>query len=327
MSTLFTNFFVKINQILPLEHDFTEVLDSIALKPRMLYFYGEMPKNVAKDNKTVRPKTVAIVGSRHNTKYGEEIAYKMAYELARRGVIIVSGLAYGIDSISHRASLDAGGKTIAVLGTPINDIYPKSHESLAKEIIEKDGAILSEYAPRTPEYENSPLAVDEYLKNGKRSLNFKSTFLHRNRLISGLSDMIVVVEAANHSGTLNTAAHALNQGKEVFAVPGNITNPYSKGCNRLIQQGAYPYTDIDDLLKILFPEEFVNNRRKTPENNIKGDTEMETKILKALSKGLRNGEEIMESLKMDSPLFNESITLLEIKGQIRPLGANNWALM
>ena len=326
MSTLFTNFFKNINQIRPLEADFTEVLDAIALKPRMLYFYGKMPENVAINGKKTRPKTVAIVGSRHNTKYGEEIAYKMAYELAKRGVVIVSGLAYGIDSISHRATLEASGTTIAVLGTPINDIYPKSHQSLAKEIIEKGGAILSEYAPRTPEFENSPLAIDEYLKNGKRSLNYKSTFLHRNRLISGLSDIIVVVEAADHSGTLNTAAHALNQGKDVFAVPGNITNPYSRGCNSLIKQGATPYTEPEELLKILFPEDYRKKSRKKNLSPPRGDTEVETKILEALFKGLRRGEEIMDSLDLPSPSFNEAITLLEIKGLVRSLGLNNWSL-
>ena len=145
MSTLFNNFFEKINHFSPLEYNFTEVLDAIALKPKTLYFYGKIPENVSKNGTKMRPKTVAIVGSRHNTRYGEEIAYKLAYELAKKDVIIVSGLAYGIDSIGHRGCLDAGGKTIAVLGTPIDQIYPKTHLSLAKEIIEKNGAIISKY--------------------------------------------------------------------------------------------------------------------------------------------------------------------------------------
>ena len=112
MSTLFTNFFEKINQIPPLEHDFTEVLSTIALKPKILYFRGNLPKNMLKTAKTgvlSRPKTVAIVGSRHNTRYGEEVAYKLAYELGKKGVVVVSGLAYGIDSIAHRGCLAAGG--------------------------------------------------------------------------------------------------------------------------------------------------------------------------------------------------------------------------
>ena len=326
MSTLFTNFFEKCNQILPLEEEFTEVLESIALKPKTLYFYGKMPKNVSKDGKTYRPKAVAIVGSRKNTPYGEEIAYEMAYKLAQKGVVIISGLAYGIDSIAHRAALDAGGKTVAVLGTPIDYIYPKRHLKLAQEIIEKDGAVMSEYAPRNADYRDAPLAVDEALKNQKRCLNYKSTFLHRNRLISGLADIVVVVEAADHSGTLNTAAHALNQGKDVFAVPGNITNCNSVGCNRLIKQGAFPYLKPDDLLEVLFPEQYLKKHRKNHHALISGDTDEETKILKILSAGIRSGEEIIEKLNLSTETFNETITLLELKGLIRSLGTNNWAL-
>ncbi len=209
MSTLFSHFFEKINQIPPLEAKYTEVLGTIAVMPKMLYYYGKIPENIVK--------TVAIVGSRHNTRYGKEVAYKMAYELAKRGVIIISGLAYGIDSVAHQAALDAGGTTIAVLGTPIDQIYPKNHVGLAKDIINNGGAVLSEYAPGEKVY-------------------MKASFLERNRIISGLADIVVIVEAAEKSGTLNTAAHALNQGKEVYAVPGNITSPYSVGCNKLIAQ-------------------------------------------------------------------------------------------
>lgn len=304
MSTLFSHFSLKINQISPLETNFTEVLESIALKPKTLYFYGKMPKNVVENGKNVRQKAVAVVGSRHNTHYGEEVAYKLAYELAKNGVIIISGLAFGIDSIAHRAALDAGGKTIAILGTPINEIYPRAHESLAREIIEKDGAIISEYAPNENYYP-------------------KSTFLKRNRLISGLSDAVVVVEAANRSGTLNTAAHALNQGKDVYAVPGNITNPYSVGCNNLLKQGAIPYTEPNDLLFQLFPQKRFKPKKLTLPT---GGSEEETKILKALGSGLKNGEAIMERLNLSTAQFNELITLLEIKGLVRSLSSNNWTL-
>ncbi len=305
MSILFSHFFQKINQISPLEANFTEVLDTIAVKPKMLYFYGKMPENVSKTSK--RPKTVAIVGSRHNTRYGEEVAYKLAYELARRGVVIVSGLAYGIDSIGHRAALDAGGTTVAVLGTAIDRIYPRSHTKLAAEIIEQGGAVMSEYAPGATVYP-------------------KTSFLERNRLISGLSDIVVVVEAAEHSGSLNTATHALNQGKEVFAVPGNITSPYSQGCNKLIAQGAYPYTEPNDILRLLFPEDFVKKHRQLP-LNLAGDSPVETQILQALGSGLRAGEDIMTAAHLSPEVFNETITLLEIKSRVRALGANNWGLV
>ncbi len=307
MSILFSHFLTKINQISPLEHNFTEVLDTIALKPKILYFYGKLPQNVSKNNKQIRPKTVAIVGSRRNTKYGEEIAYNLAYKLAKHGVVVVSGLAYGIDSIGHRGCLDAGGITVAVLGTPIDQIYPRNHRSLAQEIVKQGGAIISEYAPGV-------------------EVHHKTSFLERNRLISGLSDIVVVVEAAEKSGSLNTATHAIEQGKTVFAVPGNITNPYSQGCNKLIKQGAIPYTGPDDVLRELFPEEYLKKHRKMRQNHLIGDTDVETLILKSLAGGLRNGDEIISQTHLPPEVFNQTITILEIKGRIRSLGANNWGL-
>ncbi len=340
MSTPFSHFFTKINQITPLEHEFTEVLSSIALTPKTLYFYGKLPKNVSKSHKSTRPRVVAIVGSRHNTHYGQEVVYKMAYELAKKGVIIISGLAYGIDSIAHQACLDAGGRTIAVLGTPIDHIYPRNHLSLAKEILEKDGAILSEYAPR--DAQDAPIAPGEAVFDGKlwhdyneplpssvakRNLDMKTSFLYRNRLISGLADIVVVVEAAAKSGTLNTATHALEQGKDVYAVPGNITNPYSQGCNRLIKQGAIPYTGSEDLLRELFPEDYTKKQQKLHQAQLFGDTDAETLILQAIAAGLRSGEEIMQATKLPPEVFNQTITLLEIKSRLRSLGANNWGLI
>ena len=305
MSIPFSYFFKNFNQISPLEADFTEVLESIALKPKILYFYGKMPKNVLKNGKSARPKAVAIVGSRHNTRYGEETAYRIAYELAKEGVIVVSGLAYGIDSIAHQATLDAGGCTVAVLGTPIDQIYPRKHKPLATEIIKNGGAVVSEYAPGTKIFP-------------------KTSFLERNRLISGLADAVVVVEAADHSGTLNTVAHALDQGREVFAVPGNINSPYSAGCNRLIKQGATPCLGADDVLDFLFPERLKKTRKqiKLP----LGDSPLETAILQSIAIGINNGDDIIEKLHLAPAEFNQTITMLEINSRIRSLGANYWAL-
>ena len=305
MSILFSHFFDKINQISPLESKFTEVLDGIAVKPKTLYFYGKMPENMLIDGLAKRPKCVAIVGSRHNTRYGEEIAYKMAYELARMGAVVVSGLAYGIDSIAHRAALDAGGVTVAVLGTPIDKIYPKAHEGLAREIVEKGGAVMSEYAPNA-------------------QVMTRISFLERNRIIAGLADVVVVVEAAEHSGSLNTAAHALEQGKEVLAVPGNITAPLSQGCNKLIRQGAMPYTEVADAANLLFP--LPKKRKKSGQMLIFGDTAEETAIIKLLADGVREGEKMIEQTKMMPAVFNQTITMLEIKGVVMSLGANRWAL-
>ena len=138
---------------------------------------------------------------------------------------------------------------------------------------------------------------------------------------------MVVVEAAEQSGSLNTATHAIDQGKTVFAVPGNITNPYSQGCNKLIKQGAIPYTEPRDILELLFPEEYLKTRKKLKKQNLIGDTDVETLILTALSEGIRSGEKIMQKTNLPPEVFNQTTTILEIKGRIRSLGMNHWGLI
>lgn len=295
MSTPFSHFFVKYNQISPQEIEYTEVLDSIALVPKMLYFYGKIPEK--------RIKTVAIVGTRRPTEYGREVAYQLAYAVAKAGAVVVSGLAYGLDSVAHRATLDAGGITLAILGTPIDEIYPRAHEQLAAEIIEKGGAVMSELA-----------AGERYHR--------KECFLRRNRIIAGLADVVIVVEAAARSGSLNTAAHALEQGRDVMAVPGDIRRPLSEGCNRLIWQGASPCLGEKDLLEMLFP----GYGRKTFATEVMGDSEAETKILRELAQGGKDGAELLAKLGLEVAELNQTLTLLEIKGRILALGANKWAL-
>ena len=310
---------MKINEIRPLDTEYTQVLDTIALKPKLLYYYGKWPEK--------RIKTFAIVGARKNSKYGEEVAYKLAYELAKHNVIVISGLAFGIDSIAHRGCLDAGGTTIAVLGTRIDDIYPKAHRPLATEIIKQNGAIISEY----PSLKDStaPFAPVEFVDEltGRRRIDQKISFLYRNRLIAGLSDIVVVVEAAERSGSLNTATHAIEQGKTVYAVPGNITSPYSQGCNKLIKQGALPYTEPSDILQELFPEEYLKKQKRLKKAHLIGDTDVETIILKAIAEGLRKGDDIMRATHLPPEIFNQTVTLLEIKGRIRSLGMNTWSLI
>lgn len=307
MSILFSHFLSKNNEIRPQEADWTEVLSTIVVMPKRLYFYGKLPKSQLKNgckNVKFRPKTLAVVGTRKPTKYGEEVAYKLAYAAAKRGAVVVSGLAYGIDSIAHRAALDAGGITVAILGTPIDHIYPKSHYRLAEEIVEKGGAVMSEL----------PAGAEFFPK---------TSFLQRNRLISGLSDAVVIPEAAERSGSLNTAAHALEQGRDVFAVPGDITRPMSRGCNRLIQQGAMPYLEPDDVLSLLFP---AQKKRKMAQVALVGDTDEETVILGLLRAGMQQGEEILVKAGLAAAVFNQNITMLEIKGRVRALGCNRWTL-
>ena len=295
---------MKINQIRPQEREFTEVLSVIALKPKMLYYYGKMPD--------FRVPTVAIVGARKNTAYGEEVAYRAAYAAAAAGAIVVSGLAYGIDSIAHRGALDAGGVTIAVLGTPIDKIYPTRHVGLAREIVDKGGVVMSEYGPGDT--------------GGGHGEVGGACFLYRNRIISGLSDAVFVAEAAEHSGSLNTAAHALEQGKDVYAAPADITRVNSEGCNRLIQKGAYPYMEPLDILERLFPgrEPASRRRRKSAQLAFSGGTELEKRILREISKGVRDGGEIVERLSISASEFNQAITMLELSDAVKALGMNKW---
>lgn len=330
MSILFSHFLSQNNEIAPQEANFTEVLGSIALAPKMLYFYGKMPEKrgfgvdgragkvgLVVDESTgkvgsgvdKRPPTVAIVGTRKPTKYGEMVAHELAYAVAKRGGVVVSGLAFGIDSIAHRGALEAGGVTVAVLGTPIDQIYPRAHLGLAEKIVETGGCVMSEVPPG---------AVHG------RDYHAKTCFLRRNRLISGLSDVVVIPEAAERSGSLNTAAHALEQGREIFVVPGDITRPMSKGCNRLICQGATPYLGVEDVLEVLFPA--AQTAKKAPREGLLGDTEAETAILGVLAGGVRDGEEILVRTGMGPADFSQAMTMLEIKGRVRALGMNRWAL-
>ena len=318
---------MKINEISPLKHDFTEVLKTLALIPKMLYFYGKLPENMSIIG---RKKCVAIIGSRKNTSYGREVAYQAAYEAAKAGAIVISGLAYGIDSIAHRGALDAGGITIAVLGTPIDDIYPKVHIGLAREIIEKDGAIISEYGPGEISHSKGEV---------------QARFLARNRIIAGLSDVTLITEAADRSGSLNTASHALDIGSDLMAVPGDITRLTSRGCNRLLMQGAIPYTEPNDLLDLLFPERLIkkkpgkcnlgeaNNSGELSESNNEllcqllekyAETEVEWQILTKILCGTQDGDHIIEQIGISASDFNQAVTMLEIKGAVKSLGANNW---
>ena len=278
-----------------LDQAFLAPLKTFGGMPDKLWVRGRLP-----GCEEGRPKVVAIVGSRKNTDYGEAVAYKLAYDLARAGVIVASGLAYGIDAAAHRGCLDGDGITVAVLGTPIEQIYPRQNQMLAERILEK-GAIISEY--------------------GNDGLRGGWNFVQRNRIVSGLADAVVIVEAALKSGSLTTATWALEQGKELFAVPGDITRPMSVGCNKVIKQGAHVFTETEDVLGVVFPR-----KARQLKFEVFGDNELEEGILNELRSGTSDGEEIMERLKLGVGEFNQAITMLEIKGTVRALGANRWCL-
>lgn len=275
-------------------HTFTSVLQHYPGSPQNLYIAGEIPKK--------RTTTVAIVGSRRPTSYGKETTYKLAYDLAKQGVVVVSGLAYGIDAHAHRGALDAGGTTIAILAGGLDIIYPKQHTALAKQIINAGGALISEYKPGSTVY--------------------KSHFLARNRIVSGLSDAVVITEAAQRSGTLATVSHALSQGKDVFAVPGNVTSSLSVGPNRLIQQGAHIAMSANDILHIIAPHLVIH-----PQTKAAGATPAEKAILQLLQKGIRDGEILQQQSGLTISDYLQAMTMLEINDIIRPLGGDRWAVL
>ncbi|MFN2144693.1 MAG: DNA-processing protein DprA [Anaerolineales bacterium] len=270
------------------DEGYPQRLKSIEYPPPVIYMLGEvLPKDEW---------AVAIVGTRKFTHYGREVAEEMAAFLARNGVTVVSGLARGVDSIAHRASLDAGGRTIAVLGSGVDQIYPPENSGMAEEII-LQGAVISDYPPGTP----------------PDGLNFPP----RNRIISGLSLATVVVEAGERSGAAITANYALEQGREVFAVPGNIYSPQSKGTNRLIRNGAHPLTSPEDLLEALnlsMVTEQQNVRMVLPGNAV------EAAIFDVLSHEPVHVDQIGIQAGLPIEQISSTLALMELKGMVRQVG-------
>ena len=154
----------------------------------------------------------------------------------------------------------------------------------------------------------------------------KASFLRRNRLVSGLSDAIIITEAAAQSGTLNTAAHALAQGREVFVVPGNITSPLSEGCNNLLKQGATPITEARDVLEVIAPHLLPSHKNGAQTNLLFGDTPAETTILQLIATGVRDGEQLQQQSQLSAADFSATLTMLEINGLVKALGANQWTI-
>lgn len=262
--------------------------------PKQLFYKGNL------ENFADSPR-LAVVGSRMATAYGRAVTTKLVSELASRGVVIVSGLALGIDSIAHEAALESGGVTVAVLACGLDRIYPASHTQLAKRLLDRRGALISEY----PE--------------GSEPLGHQ--FIARNRLISGLSDAVIIPEAAEKSGSLHTANFALEQGRTVMAVPGNITSPTSMGTNNLIKAGAIPVTSAQDILEVM------GLNLKKQHGQVMAANEQEAIILQLLSDGITDSAELHVKGGLDTALFNQTLTMLEITGKIRPLGAGHWGLV
>jgi DNA processing protein len=243
---------------------------------------------------------VAIVGTRRVTAYGRQVAEEVASALAHSGVTIVSGLARGVDSISHQAALNAGGRTLAVLGNGVDQVYPPENRRLADQVMQH-GALVSDY----------PLGTQP------DGINFPP----RNRIISGLSIAVIIVEAGETSGALITATFAAEQGRDVFAVPGNINAPHSKGTNRLIRDGAQPLLSPQDVLETLNLTMVTEHRAvrvALPSDPV------EARLYQLLSQEPKHVDEIRSQVDMPIETVSAALTMMELKGMVRQVGGMNY---
>lgn len=258
--------------------------------PKVFFVKG----NIIEDDKLA----IAIVGSRKATSYGKWACEKFTRELVNLDVTIISGLASGIDAVAHKTALDNNGRTIAVLGNGLDKVYPKRNLSLYKEI-EIKGAIVSEFPLGTP-----PLAFN---------------FPQRNRIISGLSLGTVVIEAQEKSGSLITAHHALDQGKDVFSVPGNINSIFSSGTNKLIKDGAKPLLEIEDIIEEIheLQNKIILNKKESIDYSNYSETEI--KIINILSEGPLHADAIAYKANIDISTATSILTILELKNVIKEL--------
>ncbi len=272
--------------------DYPERLLEIDSPPPVLYLRGRL---VPQDRWAV-----AVVGTRRPTPYGVSVARELAAALAASGVTVVSGMARGIDGVAHRAALEAGGRTLAVLGSGLDQVYPPEHRGLADRIAGA-GAVLSDY----------PLGTRPEPKN----------FPPRNRLISGLSLAVVVVEAGQGSGALITADFAAEQGREVFAVPGSIHSPASRGTNRLIEAGARPMLHPEQVLEALNLDALA--RQESVEENLPED-ETERRLLQAMSGDPIHVDELTVRTGLSVDQVSATLALLELKGRVRQVGGMHY---
>ena len=267
-------------------------LKEIDQPPPVLYVRGQL---LLEDDWAV-----GVVGTRRVTAYGRQVGEEVSGLLARNGVTIVSGLARGVDAIAHQAALNAGGRTLAVLGSGVDRIYPPEHRRLAEQIIE-NGALISDYAPGTqPEAANFP---------------------PRNRIISGLSRAVVIVEAGQKSGALITASFAADQGCEVFAVPGSIYALQSKGANRLIQEGARPLLDPQEILECLNLEMVVEQRAA---RTVLPADATEAQLFSILGPEPLHVDEIRIQANLPIETVSATLALMELKGMVRQVGGMHY---
>lgn len=272
-------------------------LREVAAPPPVLYVAGEI--------KEADEWAVAVVGTRRLSPYGRQVTHELVSDLVRSNITVVSGLALGIDGVAHETALKNGGRTLAVLGSGIDCLYPPQHRELARRIVrEKQGAVISDY----------PMGTQPDAKN----------FPPRNRIISGLSLGVIVVEAGGRSGALITANFALEQNREVFAVPGPITQRTSVGTNRLIQQGAKLVSSVEDVLEEL-------NLTMVPQQiavkQVAPDTKEEAALLDHLSPEPVHVDDLCRATGLDTAKVSSTLTMMELKGMVQQVGGMRYVLI
>ncbi|MEN4010946.1 MAG: DNA-processing protein DprA [Bellilinea sp.] len=293
LERVWSNIVEKGIQVITWQDDiYPRLLKEIDQPPPVLYLCGEyLPEDEI---------AVAIVGTRRATSYGRQVTEELAAFLARNQVTIISGMARGTDAVAHQAAIAAGGRTIAVLGSGLDVIYPPEHRKLAEDI-NRSGAVVSDYPPGTPPE--------------------SSNFPPRNRIISGLSLATVVIEAGDTSGALITASFAADQGREVLAVPGNIHSPASKGVNRLIQNGARPLLTPQDVLEALNINQV--NTQRIARRTLPAD-ETENRLMALMKDGCISVDEISFLSGLPIEKVSATLAMMELKGLARNVGGMNY---
>jgi len=282
---------MTIRHITTKSSEYPSLLKEIPQSPQRLWLMGAKLNNAEK--------RLTVVGTRKPSMYGRKVVDRLIREIASSGVTIVSGLAIGIDSLAHRAALDAGGKTIAIMPRGLDVVYPPGNQKLAERILNNKGTLISEYPEGTE--------------------SFAWNFVARNRIQSGVSEAVLIIEAAEKSGTLITANFALEQGRTVMAVPGNINSIVSAGTNQLIKDGATPVTCAQDILEVLgFNIKAAKVSEYQPENRA------ERKVLELIRSGVYQSEDIQVGSKLDAIEFSTALTMLEIKGIICQSAPGLW---
>lgn len=281
-----------INILTLKDKNYPYLLAQIPHPPPVLYFRGELTKNLFSQ-------TIGIVGTRKATAYGKEVTKILTRDLVAYGFTIISGMARGIDTMAHQTSLESHGKTIAVLGSGIDIIYPSENKKLYEKIIE-NGVIISEFPPGMP-----PLP---------------GNFPARNIIIAALSRGVIVAEGAKDSGSLITAKEAADFGREVFAVPGPITSPMAAAPAKLLKMGAKIVTNVTDVLEelgIKKTKPFLKHQQK---KEIIGDTLEENKIIEILKKDAAHIDEIVRQSGFPTSVVGSTLSLMEVKGKVKNLG-------